>query len=341
MRQDLKTDTKENVLKKIKESLGQTLRDLKLFVRIFPQIDLSKLKFTTLSILPATVSKELEICSECSSMVLFREDINPNCEDFDSLAKMLNSDMTQTVDSSEANMTALVQKFQMKAQTRNAPTSESLQILKSISALLVGLGSLYFPKTYGKDKKYHDIAEGMLKEVRNEVKANLEKALYLSPEQVESIKSFSFAVTGFYGAGKTTALEVAIDKIVEKPAQFPHPKIVFVIWDNSLELKQCFEEKFQKIRDQHLPQFTSSDDLQVLSLAEACDKYKVEHMPMLNDKSSKRTKPDLINDLCLKLQGELKIISGERIWKDYSWNTVVCIICSLEFFLLHKKRTWF
>jgi hypothetical protein len=272
--QDFKTDTKEKVLKKIKESLGQTLRDLKLFIKIFPQIDLSKLNFTTLSILPVTVSKNLEICSECSSMILFREDITHNCEQFDSLAKMLNSDLTQTFKPSNINLTARVQKLQVKAQT---PTYESLQILKSISAFLVGIGSLYFPKTHGKNKTYHDVTERMLKEVNNSVKANLEKALYLSPEQVESINSFNFAATGFYGAGKTTALDVAIDKIVENPTQFPHPKIVFVTWDDSMELKQMFEEKFQKIRDQNLPQFTSSDCLEVLSLSEACDKYEVKH----------------------------------------------------------------
>ena len=325
----MKNDNKEKVLKKIKESLGQTLRDLKIFIRIFPQIDLSKLNFTTLSILPTTVSKELEICYECSSMVLFRDDMTPKCEQFDSLAKMLNSDMTQRFKPSNANVNALAQKLKVKVQTREAPTNDSLQILKSLSALLVGVGSLYFPKTYGKNKKYHDVTEGMLTEVNKKVKANLEKAMYLSPEQVESINSFSFAATGFYGAGKTTALEVAIDKIVENPAQFPHPKIVFVTWDNSMELAQNFEEKFQKIRDQNLPQFTSSDCLEVLSLAEACNKCGVHGMPdqwvfskdwFLSFIFKTRTKPDLLNDLCLNLKGEYILMLGERFLKDYSYS---------------------
>ena len=271
------------------------------------------LKFTTLSVLPATVSKELEICSECSTMIVFREDITPNCEQFDSLAKMLNSDMTQTFQSSNANVTTLAQKLQVNVQSRNPPTNESLQILKSISAFLVGIGSLYFPKTHGNNKTYHDVTERMLKEVNNSVKANLEKALYLSPEQVKSINCFNFAATGFYGAGKTTALEVAIDKIVENPAQFPHPRILFVTWDDSIELKEIFEEKFQKIREQNLPGFARSDNLEVLSMAEACDKYQVDHMPnrwvlskdkLLSVIFKNRTKPDLLNDLCLKLQGE-------------------------------------
>ena len=326
MLQDFKTITKEKVLIKIKESLRQTLRDLKLFIKIFPQIDLSKINFTTLSILPVTVSKKLEICSECRSMIVFREDITPNYKQFDSLAKMLNSDMNQTFQSSNANVTTLAQKIKVNVQSRNPPTNKSLQILKSISAFLVGIGSLYFPKTYGKHKNYQEVAEGMLVQVDNRVKEDLEKALYLSTEQVQSINSFNFAATGFYGAGKTTALEVAIDKIVDDPAQFPHPKIVFVTWDDSMELWQMFKEKFQKIRDLNLPQFPRSDCLEVLSLSQACNKYGVDPMPsqiigsndwFLSFIFKTRTKPDLINDLCLKLQGELKLILVERIWKDY------------------------
>ena len=102
-----------------------------------------------------------------------------------------------------------------------------------------------------------------------------------------------------------------IYRIVENPAQFPHPKIVFVTWDDSMELKKMFEEKLQKIKDQNLPQFTS--------------KYGVEHMPnqiyfskdwFLSIIFKTRTKPDLINDLCCKLQGKDKLILGERIWKS-------------------------
>ena len=307
-------------MKKVKESLAQALIRLKLFFTIFPHVTseyFKRLKFTTLSVLPATLSKNLEICSECSSMIVFREDITPKCLQFDSLAKRLNSDMTQTFQSSNANVTALAQKLQVNVQSRNAPTSESLQILKSISAFLVGIGSLYFPKTYGKHQNSQEVAAGMLEEVRTKVKHNLEKALYLSPEQVQSINSFNFAATGFYGVGKTTALEVAIDKIVDNPAKFPHPKIIFVTWDYSMELKQMFEDKFQKIRNQNLLQFTSSDCLEVFSLAEACDEYEVDPMPkgesfskdwFLSKLFMTRTKPDLLNDLCLKLQGELKLI---------------------------------
>ena len=117
-------------------------------------------------------------------------------------------------------------------------------------------------------------------------------------------------------------------------------------WEDSIVLKQMFEDKFQKIRNQNLSRFASSDCLEVLSLAGACEKYGVDSMPNTNTFSkdwfsskifTTRTKPDLLNDLCLKLQGELKIVLGERIWKDYSWNTVVCIICSLEFFYCIKK----
>ena len=317
----MRVNGKEKVKKKVKASLAQTLRRLKVFLRIFSHLTLEefkKIKFTTLSVLPATLSKELEICSECSLMIVFREDIIPYCEQFGSLAKRLNSDMTQTFQPSNTNVASLTQKLQVKAETSKAATNESLTILRSISAFLVGIGSLYLTKIYGKNEKYHEVTQGMLRQVNNRVKANLEKALYLRLEQVKFINSFNFAATGFYGAGKTTALEVAIDKIVENPAKFPHPRIVFVTWEDSIELKEFFEEKFHKIREQNLPQFARSDSLEVLSLAEACDKYEVDHMPnrwvlskdkLLSVIFKNRTKPDLLSDLCLKLQGkELKLI---------------------------------
>ena len=71
----------------------------------------------------------------------------------------------------------------------------------------------------------------------------LEAALFLSPNQAEA---FNFIVTGFYGAGKTTALECAIDKIIEKPTEFPNPKIIFCTWDESQELQRKFKETSTK-----------------------------------------------------------------------------------------------
>ena len=119
-------------MKKVKASLAQTLIGVKVFVRIFPHLtseDLKKLNFTSLSVLPAIVSKGLEICSECSSMIVFREDITPNYKQFDSLAKMLNSDMNQTFQSSNANVMTLAQKIKVNVQSMNPPTNKSLQIL--------------------------------------------------------------------------------------------------------------------------------------------------------------------------------------------------------------------
>jgi precorrin-4 methylase len=76
-------------------------------------------------------------------------------------------------------------------------------------------------------------------------------------------------VTGFYGAGKTTALECAIEKIIEKiiekPTEFPNPKIIFCTWDESQELQGKFEEKMEKIKSQNYPHI-KEDSLQVVSL---------------------------------------------------------------------------
>ena len=93
----------------------------------------------------------------------------------------------------------------------------------------------------------------------------LEAALFLSPNQAEALNHFNFIVTGFYGAGKTTALECAIDKIIEKPTEFPNPKIIFCTWDESQELQRKFKEKMDKMKSQNYPHI-KEDSLQVVSL---------------------------------------------------------------------------
>ena len=57
--------------------------------------DFNRINFITLSILPATLSNHLDICSDCHKSIVFREDLNPDWENFDSLAELLNTDMTQ------------------------------------------------------------------------------------------------------------------------------------------------------------------------------------------------------------------------------------------------------
>ena len=93
----------------------------------------------------------------------------------------------------------------------------------------------------------------------------LEAALFLSPNQAEALNHFNFIVTGFYGAGKTTALECAIDKIIEKQNEFPNPKIIFCTWDESQELQRKFKEKMEKIKSQNYSHL-KKDSLQVVSL---------------------------------------------------------------------------
>ena len=311
MIQDLGDNGADKVMKKVKESLGQTLRDLSVFLQIFPQLtqdDLNRLDFITLSILPATLSDGFDVCSACNKVVVFRNDLNPNFRTFQSLAKSLHADMTQSLKST--NKRCLRQKLQFYGN-RVEPSPASLELLKMISSLLVGLASLYFPKTYGSSRSYQGVAEGMLQEVDNSVRNNLEKALFLGPEQILAIKSYNFVVTGFYGTGKTTVLEVALDKIVEDPENFPNPKIIFVTWDKSEELKEMFENKFVAIKNQY-PQFDEDDCLEALSLEEVCAKYEVKPMGMSGWAQwfssfigQDRKKSNLLNDLCVKLQGLL------------------------------------
>ena len=84
------------------------------------------------------------ICSSCRNYIVFREDLNPDYENLDSLAETLNSDVTQT------SKPKIRDSLNAKLQSTNARTNQhdqkSLNILKKISYRLVGMGSLYFPK---------------------------------------------------------------------------------------------------------------------------------------------------------------------------------------------------
>ena len=136
------------VIKKVKESLGQALKDVGLFLTMFPDLtleDLTKIKFITMSILPTTLSKSLPICSNCHKSVIFREDLNPDFSEFDSLAKLLNADMTLPTNTGE-NKISLKRKLQV-GQPFKPSKPETLNIVKKIAARLTYVGF---------DKLFHD-----------------------------------------------------------------------------------------------------------------------------------------------------------------------------------------
>ena len=291
------------VLKKVKESLSQALKDVGLFLTIFPDLtleDLTKINFITMSILPATLSKSLPICCNCRKSIIFREDLNPGFLEFNSLAKLLNADMTSPTTGKDK--ISLMKKLQV-SQSFKPSKPETLNVLKKIAARLVGMGSLFFQKTYGPSQSFQGAVKSMMEETNKIVSKDLEKALYLSPEQVKALNSFNFVVTGFYGVGKTTVLEVAIENIVKK---YPCPKIVVLTWDTSLQLKNLYEERFDKCRTPN----QTDNCFEVLSLEEACNQYLVKPLQDLGLAwfSSlfwlDRSKIDVINDLCKKLKGE-------------------------------------
>ena len=81
----------ETVMKKVTESLKQTARDVEVFLKLFPDFteeDLDKMNFVTVSLLPATTQLK-EICNECQKHIVFRDDLNPNCSQYDSLVELL------------------------------------------------------------------------------------------------------------------------------------------------------------------------------------------------------------------------------------------------------------
>ena len=159
----------------------------------------------------------------------------------------------------------------------------------------------------------------------------LETALFLSPNQAEALNHFNFIVTGFYGAGKTTALECAIDKIIEKPTEFPNPKIILCTWDESQELQRKFKEKMEKIKSKNHPHL-KEDSLQVVSLKDVCDQYQVKPMQswqwswLLSLFWLDRSKVDVLNDLCRKIKGKCVIfISTNDSFK--SKNNIFSLLC--------------
>ena len=109
----------------MKESLNQTRRDICSFFEIFPDftlVELNRIEFRTLSILPATLSNSLEVCISCRKSIVFREDLNPAFKDFESLSKNLNDDITTPCVSEE--MMSLKNKFY--ATTIQPPTGDIL-----------------------------------------------------------------------------------------------------------------------------------------------------------------------------------------------------------------------
>ena len=280
----------ESVMKKVKESLKQTARDVEVFLKLFPDFtveDLDKVNFITLSVLPAT-TQSTEICNECQKHIVFRNDLNPNCNPHDSLVELLYNDMTQR--NKQDDNESLREKLQIDS-SMTTPSDQSLYLMKMISSRFVGMGSIYIAKTYGPSRCYQGAVHGNLQDVNEFVSKDLQKAMFLSSEEIQAMNTFNFVATGFYGVGKTTVLEVAIDNIIEK---FKSPRIIFVTWDESKELKKLFEDKFENIQEANL-NLKDYNCLKVYTLEEVCAEYQVVN---------KKDKVDIIfNDLCKKLKG--------------------------------------
>ena len=307
--QALTNAPKERIVKKISDSLDQAVRDLKVFLTLFPDLtnkDLDNINFNIISILPTTMSQQLlDICSSCSQMVVFRNDMISDPKDIKSVAELLETDMTMPSSELEKK-TILSHKLGIEKVVKPV-TKESLDLLKRFSARFVGLGSLFIPKKYG-NKTYVGAIGWQLKKLQKDVPHKLEIALLLNPEQRRSFHSFNFVATGFYGVGKTTVLEVVIDRILENPLS--DAKIIFVTWNESKELKEIMTKKFEKIKvEGQIPYLQEEDSLQVFNLQEVCSKYCVEPLQSgyLSWFSSffflDRTKVDILNDICKKLRG--------------------------------------
>ena len=101
---------------KVNESLKQTRRDLSLFLSINPDLteeDLQNINMVTLSILPTTNLAKVNVCQDCHSFIVFRDDLNPECKDQESLADLFDQDLAD-ISKSKSNE-KLRQKLQVDA----------------------------------------------------------------------------------------------------------------------------------------------------------------------------------------------------------------------------------
>ena len=240
----------------------------------------------------------LDICSSCSQMIVFRNDMISDPKDIKSVAEVLETDMTMP-SSEQKKKTILSHKLGIEKVVKPV-TDASLNLLKRLSARFVGLGSLFIPKKYG-NKTYVGAIGWQLNKLQKDVPHKLEIALLLNPEQRRSFHTFNFVATG---VGKTTVLEVVIDRLLENPHS--DAKIIFVTWNESKELKEIMTKKFEKF---NVKEHLQEDSLQVFNLQEVCSKYCVEPLQSgyLSWFSSffflDRSKVDILNDICKKLRG--------------------------------------
>ena len=224
-----------------------------------------------------------EICINCNNKIAFRDELSGRDNSFvdtidptEPLAQQIQSDIEKQF--SALGDSSLSRK--LGTENISPATPAALDLLSRVAARYVGLGSLYMIKT---STVFHDKMNKKFVKLESEVKKNLEKALYLGPEQTAALNSFSFAAIGQYGVGKTTALEVGIDRVVANPDKFPKPKIIFMTWDPAEDLTEIFQKKFEYMIENNV--HMENDSMEVLTRQDACERYKVTNRLGLKTKA--------------------------------------------------------
>lgn len=172
----------------------------------------------------------------------------------------------------------LVNKLKLPKESTSSKSVNKL--LLKISSRYIGLASItapfMMPKAHKADKSFD----------------KMERHLYLSPEQIEAIRSKNCVISGFYGTGKTVLLELAAKEVLtemitvqgKKTFWYKNPKIIFIFWgegkfdDNPVKFfddrKRSFKELIKRTKDGNGVR-RREDNVSIMHLYQVCEDYQL------------------------------------------------------------------
>jgi len=309
-----RTDSKykEQIQQRLKKALQQTVKDVKCFLVMFPELrseDLSKVELKTLVALPTTKKDEF-VCSECDEFILFRDDFNPECntEDESKTIDLPSQILKDVKDIQKKNSSAFMTMSHKLLISSSDPADINptfLSLLHKISSRYIGLASIIAP---------------LMMPVSNPADKNfdkMERHLYLSPDQIEAIKSKNCVITGFYGTGKSVALELAAKEVLtemvvvdgKKRFRYENPKVIFIVWDNADELYNSLNRKFDNLIEKTVDDYGQKriqSNVDVIDRDQLLEKYAIGRSKLFEGIIWKRCSliltPDGLIEICKKLK---------------------------------------
>ena len=205
----VETGSNEKIMEVVKTAFKQLAKDIEGFLHLHPEIDflaVQKIVFKTVAILVST--RQLpHVCSSCSEVVVFREELNSKAVDHGSWARDLHQDLLDQA--SLASHPELARKTGL--DQLQPPTQGALDLFLTISARYGGISSLCPTKDYS--TFLTNITQQLQRMDNSVVPRSLAKALdtgafcealYLNLQELEGVKLNNIILTGMFGSGKTT-----------------------------------------------------------------------------------------------------------------------------------------